>query len=365
VALAIAVAGFGLAALAFRDTEQAPAPGSSGEPPLAETPTSAEVVETFAVGEVVSSVAYGEGSVWVAVLNNDGSFGGRIVRIDPETHEVQADIPVDVTPTWEVGGGAMVVADGSLWVTGSLEAPGAFDDPGGGADAGVIRIDTTTNEVVQTFALGGAHGADLVFLDGQLWVLVFGDETVDNAMEVVRVDPQTGDEGPRLTLDTNWAHTIVAADGMLVTAVGGEDAVNVDGRVIQIDPDAGAISGSEIPSQSFTPMPVLWQGQVWISTDPGFVRYEPLREGFPKQPVTLPPRFGDCCGFLESDDRGIWFLSTDPDGGPPHLNLFDPVTGEATALTELGGDSPVAMAVAPDSVWILNYEGTLTHVALG
>ncbi len=342
-----------------------PIPAPAEPSPEHLLPRSAEVVETFDVGEVVSSVAYGDGSVWVAVLNNDGSFGGRIVRFDPETHEVQADIPVDVTPTWEVGGGAMVVSDGSLWVTGSLEAPGAFDDPGGGADAGVIRIDTTTNEVVQTFALGGTHGADLAFLDGQLWALVFGDETVDNAMEVVRVDPQTGEEGPRFTLDASWAHTIVAAEGMLVTAVGGQDAVNVDGRVIQIDPDTSAISGSGIPSQSFTPMPVLWHGQVWISTDPGFVRYEPLREGFPEPGVTLPPRFGDCCGFLESDDRGIWFLSTDLDGGPPHLNRFDPVTGEATALTQVDEGSPVAMAIAPDSVWILNYEGTLTHVALG
>jgi TolB protein len=141
-------------------------------------PTSAEVVATFDVGVDVRSVVYGEGSVWVAASNNDGTFGGRIVRIDPDTHGVQADIPVDVIPNWEVGGGAMVIADGSLWVTGSLEASGAFDDPGGGADAGVIRIDATTNEVVQTFTLGGAHGADLTFLNGDLWVLLFGDETV-------------------------------------------------------------------------------------------------------------------------------------------------------------------------------------------
>ena len=53
----------------------------------------AEVVDTFEVGVDVRSVVYGEGSVWVAASNNDGSFGGRIVRIDPVTHEVQATIP--------------------------------------------------------------------------------------------------------------------------------------------------------------------------------------------------------------------------------------------------------------------------------
>lgn len=328
--------------------------------------TSAEIVDTFAVGEVVSSVAYGEGSVWVAASFNDGNEGGRIVRIDPETHEVQADIRVEVIPGWEVGGGAMLVEGGSLWVTGGLDVPGNFDDPGGGVDAAVIRIDASTNRVVQTFDLGGRHGADLTFLNGELLVLLFGDETVENAMEIVRVDPGTGDVLARFRLDADWAHTLVAADGRLVTAVGGEDAVNVDGRVVEVDPATGAVSEIEIPSRSFTPMPVMWRGLVWLSTDPGFVQFDPLVEGFAEPVVTLPPRFGDCCGFLEADDRGIWFLSPDLEGGGGRLlNVFDPATGEATTLVALDEGSPVAMAVAPDAVWILNYEGTLTHVDLG
>lgn len=320
-------------------------------------PSTAEVVETFAVGHDVRSVVYGEGSVWVAASNSDGTSSGRIVRIDPETHEVQAEIPVEVIPMWEVGGGAMVVSEGSLWVTGAIEGAGVD----GVSDAAVIRIDTSTNEVVQTFTLGGEVGADLTFMDGDLWVLVFGDD----GMEVVRVPRETGDVPASYRLDANWAHTLVAANGRLVTAVGGDDAVNVDGRVIEIYPAADAVSGIEIPSHSFTPMPVLWRGQVWISTDPGFVRFDPLAEGFPEPPVTLAPRFGDCCGFLEADDRGIWFLSPDLEGGSGRvLNVFDPTTGEATALATIDEGTPVAMAVARDAVWILNYDGTLTHVSI-
>jgi Tol biopolymer transport system component len=325
----------------------------------------AEIVDTFAVGEVVSSVAYGEGSVWVAASFNDGNEGGRIVRIDPETHEVQADIPVEVIPGWEVGGGAMLVEGGSLWVTGGLDVPGNFDDPGGGVDAAVIRIDASTNRVVQTIDLGGRNGADLTFLNGELWVLLFGDQSVENAMEIVRVDPGTGDVLGRFRLDADWAHTLVAADGRLLTAVGGEDAVNVDGRVVEIDPVAGTVSSIDVPSRSFTPMPVAWRGQVWISTDPGFVRFDPLLETFVDPPVALPQRFGDCCGFLTGGDRGIWFLSLAENGTDRELNLFDPATGEAASLVALDEGSPVAMAVAPDAVWILNYEGTLTHVDLG
>jgi Tol biopolymer transport system component len=327
-------------------------------------PTTAEVVETFAVGEDVRSIAYGDGSVWVALSNNDGTFDGRIIRIDPNTHDVLAEIPVDVLPTWEVGGGAMAFEDGSLWVTGSTDAPGAFDDPGGGADAAVIRIDTVANEVADTFALDATHGADLAFLDGELWVLVFGDETVDHAMEVVHVDSRTGDVGARIPLETGWAHTIVAAHGRLVVLESGPGAANAAGNAAVIDPATSAVSRVEVPGDYITPMPLVSRGEVWISLDPGFARLDPLAVDF-EHAVSLPSRFSDCCGFLEADDRGIWFLSLAANGTDRQLNVFDPSSGTPTELVVLEEGAPVAMAIAPDSIWILNYEGTLTHVALG
>jgi len=45
--------------------------------------------------------------------------------------------------------------------------------------------------------------------------------------------------------------------------------------------------------------------------------------------------------------------------------VFDFTTGDVTELVALDEGNPVAMAVAPDGVWILNYEGTLTHISLG
>jgi WD40-like Beta Propeller Repeat len=337
--------------------------GDGEEPPFALT--RGQVVGTFPVGRDVRSVAYGEGDVWVAVSESGRSSSGRIVRIDPVTHDVQAEIPVGSVPTWEVGGGAMVFAEGDLWVAGALEKLGGTDSPGAGADAAIVRIDPSTNEVVQEYAMGGTGAADLTFLDGDLWVLVFGDETVDHGMEVVRVDLETGDVLARVPLDSSWAHSIVAADGRLVVLEGGNDSVNVDGRAAVIDPSTNSVSRVELPSRSFTPMPVVWRGQVWILVEPGFVRLDPTAARSPEPVVPVPPRVSDCCGFLEADDRGIWWLSLAPNGSDRQLNLFDPSTREVTAIATIDEGTPVAMAVSPDAVWILNYEGTLTHVGLG
>lgn len=343
-----------------------PSPAATLVPTPAPSPPTGEVVDTFAVGEDVRSVTYGDGSVWVAVSNNNGTFAGRILRIDPVTHELQDEIPVDAIPTWEVGGGAMVVADGSLWVAGSMEAPGAFDDPGGGADAAVIQIDTSTNEVVERFELGGTHGADLTFSSGDLWVLLFGDGSVDHVMEVVQVDRGNGQVLARIPLTASWAHTIVAADGRLVVIEGGSQAVNVGAHVTVIDPVTATMLGTQ--TRSGVEGPVVSAGGVWAATDQGFARIDPVTGTVVERSPSLDPsRYAICCGFIEADDRGIWFIGFNgrTGSGEPRLDLFNPESGEVSELVTLGEGTPVAMAVSPDAVWILNYEGTLTHVDLG
>jgi hypothetical protein len=359
----VAVAGFAVAVVAFRSEKDVLGP-PSGSPVNA---LRGEIAATFAVGEDPRSVVYGAGSVWVAVSNNDGTFGGRILRIDPGTNETIAEIPVETIPTWEVGGGAMVVEGDNLWITGGVEASGGFESPGGGSDAAVTRIDVATNEVVDLYTLGGTVGADLAFLDGDLWALVFGDESVDNSMEVVRVDAETGAVLTRIPLSSGWAHTLVAADDRLVVYDGGDRAVNVDGHITSIDPESGAAALAEAPAKYFEGGPVLLRNEVWIASDRGFARVDPVTGTVIRVGQDLDPsRFALCCGFVEADDRAIWFLGHNglEGEGPVRLTAFDPATDGVTELATLAEGNPVAMAVALDSVWILNYEGTLTKVDL-
>jgi WD40 repeat protein len=337
---------------------ESPAPSespSSDVPPLR-----GEIAATFPVGEDVRSVVYGEGSVWVAVSNNDGTFAGRILRIDPVTNETIAAIDVGTIPTWEVGGGAMVVADGSLWVTGGVEAAGGSDSPGGGSDAAVIRIDTSTNAVADRFTVGGTVGADLTFLNGDLWVLLFGDETVDHSMEVVHLDPATGDAVARIPLVSSWGHTIIATQGRVL--------VNDGGRMTSIDPATNTVAASEpIDSRYSASDPVVWRGGVWASLEEAFVRFDPVTGQMVDRSRDLDPsRFSVGRMVLEADDAGIWFLGFDGvmGQGPNRLDRFDPETGLVTELVTLEEGNPVAMAVAQDSVWILNYEGRLTRIDL-
>jgi len=338
-------------------------PATAVRPTPSETPApslSPTVVATKTVGEDVRSVTYGSGSVWVAVSNNDGSFGGSILRIDPETGETVATITVESVPTWELGGGAMAVGDGSLWVTGGIEAPGGPDSPGGGSDATLIRIDPITNEVVDTIILGGSVGADVAVDGSGVWVLLFGDERVDHRMEVVRIDPSTREVVARIPLEARWAHTLVAIDGRIL--------VNDGRHLTSIDPWTNRITANEtIPLRYSALGPVVWEGQLWVALGDALRRFDPHTARPTGEAVDLDPaETAVCCMFIASGDSGIWFAGYDgvTGQGPPRLAWFDPATGRIQAFMPLDQDTPVAMAVAPNSVWVLGYDGHLTWIEL-
>jgi hypothetical protein len=150
---------------------------------------------------------------------------------------------------------------------------------------------------------------------------------------------------------------------------GGSDVVNVGGHMTSIDPATGSVAArTPIPSGHSAFGAVPWRGQLWASFEDGFARFDPITAQVIERSTRLDPsRYAVGNGFIESDDRGIWFLGYDGKTGAlaRRLDVFDPETGTVNELVELTVGNAVDMAVAADAVWILNHEGTLTHIDLG
>lgn len=202
LSLSVAAASIGLVARAFlvgREPIRAgtsPAPGFPAILP--------ELRATLPVGsEGGGSVIFAEGSVWVTASANDGSGSGYVVRVDPTTSEAVATIPVNAVPVWETGGAGIAAGAGSVWVTGYGELPS------GESGEVLQRIDPETNQVAATVFLGNGQGQDVAVGDGAVWVVIGADNGQTSRDVVVRVDPTTNQVVATIPLEQQWAHWIL------------------------------------------------------------------------------------------------------------------------------------------------------------
>ena len=127
VAAAVAIAGIGVIFVALR-----PAPG----PPTSQSP--GPVLREIRLGAGPGRIATGFGSIWVAMPD-------RVVRVDPDTRQVQAEINVrGITPSGtdlafsqyggDDRGSSLAPAGGFMWVA---------------AEPRIVGIDPATNEVAR------------------------------------------------------------------------------------------------------------------------------------------------------------------------------------------------------------------------
>jgi sugar lactone lactonase YvrE len=105
-------------------------------------PDTSRVTATIPFPTLVWDVAVGEGAVW--------AVGDSLWRINPETATVEATIPI--------GGGAVVAAEGSVWIA---------------SGSAIARVDPETNAVVATIELGSTNLARGIAVgEGLVWVTV-------------------------------------------------------------------------------------------------------------------------------------------------------------------------------------------------
>ena len=253
-----------------------------------------------------TAVAYGEGSVWAAMPNQDS-----VSRINPETNTVQQTISVGSGPT------GIAVGGGFVWVANSL-------------DGTVWRIDPRVNggQVVDRIAVGNGP-TDLAFGLGGVWVA----NSLDNT--VVRVDALTDKPGKPIPIDA------------------GADAIAVgDGAVWVTSRQAGVLSRVDPRTRSVTPISVgngpaavaAGRGAVWVanSQDATVWRIDPATNRV-VETVTV----GEGPSDISVARGGSVWVSNETAGT---LSKIDPALGKVVASVPVG-ERPQGVALSATTVY--------------
>ena len=266
------------------------------------------------VGSSPSSVAAGDGGVWVA------SYSDRTIsRIDPRTDAVKQTIQVDSTPS------GIAAGPGAVWVADTFSGT-------------VSRIDPTVDRVVQTIPVGnGPRGVAVG--GGSVWVSNSSDGTLS------RIDPVSGAASAPIALG---AAATDLAFGYGAVWVSDEP----DGRVLRVDPQTSQVTDSINVGAGPTAVAVGY-GSVWVtnSLDETVSRINPQTDHvLAKIPV------GDGPKAIVAGAGGVWV--TNEFGGT--VVRIDPATN-SVAHTIIVGNRPQGVAIAGGLTWVSSQASDTSH----
>jgi YVTN family beta-propeller protein len=164
------------------------------------------------------AIAYGEGSLWVTVIDVDSAGGllaASLLRVNPATGQQVASIPIG-RGAWDVE-----ASPGAVWVPLS-------------SDNQVVRIDPTTNAVVATIPVAGGPTGAAIGL-GSLWV-----STADG--HLARIDPATNQVVATIATQTSGGFVAVGGGAVWMTNPG--LSCPSDGLVSRVDPTTNQVVAS-------------------------------------------------------------------------------------------------------------------------
>jgi hypothetical protein len=291
----------------------------------------------------VSAVAVGFGSAWVA--GQDASGDARIVRLDERTGERTAVISTPVVPSWETGGGGLAIGDGSVWVI-------------GGKPSRLLRIDPSTNKVAAAMDLPGGLGADVVVSPTGVWTLSFGLHGQDG-MVVAKIDPSTNTVVASLELHDVYGHYILSVGGSIVVATNQTHGSTVGDTVLNfLDPSTTTVT-RRVDLRSYVAIGAGDVGTGLWMVSAGMVSELDPATGDVVQTWTAKAT-GDAVAV---GGGGVWYIDVRNRDAVDRLNPSSGTKDEAVHLP--AGTTPVAISVGVDSVWVLNYEGSVTRLGKG
>jgi YVTN family beta-propeller protein len=228
-------------------------------------PETGGVVQRIDVGGDPGGIAVGGGAVWVA-----NSLDATVSRIDPQTNREVETIPVGLTPT------ALGVDGKTVWVTSAEERS-------------VTRIDAVRGRVVDRIQTG-ALGRGIAVGGGSVWV------TDESSRSVVRIDSRRGRIVETVSVG-NGPTGIAFGDGSVWVAN------SLDGTVSRIDPGTNTVTAT-IPVGEGPDSIAVGPGVVWVSGEfsEEIVRIDPAEDEVVERiPIANRPK-----GLALFENR-VWF----------------------------------------------------------
>ena len=296
-----------------------PVPMGSPDPTASPAPTACAIETGSSVADVISldadfySVTAGPEGVWLL------SPTGRVIRIDPATNTVAAEIRVPVSEF-----GNIALGGGSVWVTDAshnsllrldpktkkVTAIKVGDFPEGLLYAldhvwvsnhhggSVSKIDPRTNEAAtyEFTNVGESGPKGLAAVDGDIWT------TVPTARSLFRIDGKTGESKGRIEL--TYELTSPFTDGRYVYVIYRNHGEQLIARV---DPSAN----EAVPDFEPADLPIAaGLDSLWSVADRTLIRLDPATLARTGSWCVIPgdPPMG--VTTMAFDDESVW-LATD------------------------------------------------------
>lgn len=257
------------------------------------------------VGVRPAAIAFGEGAVWVANLEER-----TLTRIDPVSRAVVRRITLEATAT------GVAVAAGTVWLA-------------NGYVGTVTRVDPGLNEISTTIP-GLAHrssGGSIAVGEGAVW-FASGNGTV------TRIDPSTNEIlAPGIVVGTTPS-AIAAGRGSVWVAISGESTVsrlnprtNSVAHLITVGPRPRGLAEGD--------------GVVWVTADDHVFRIDAASNS-----VTMTIPVGDGPTGIAVGEGAVW-VANSADGT---VSRIDPETYDVVQITV--GNRPSGIAVGNGAVWV-------------
>jgi branched-chain amino acid transport system substrate-binding protein len=210
-------------------------------------PKERAVVRTFSTGSTPTDLAVGAGAIWIgnAVRQVRTALPESVSRFAPESAVVDETIPLPPAKDVDLYAVAtaslrphIAVTDAAVWVV--------------NPDLRVSRIDPRTNRVVAGVSGGGA--LSIAAGEGEVWI-------VNDGGEVVEIDPRTDTASKPITVNAESLTALAVGAG----AVWAADPIG--GSVTRIDPDPDEPTVRTISLEVGVGGVAFGEGAVWATNE--------------------------------------------------------------------------------------------------